>query len=320
MFKKGEGIKQGMQKSTYTWKNIGTAGIILMVIFGLLCIPFYSVIDDGYFYGKLLTRQKQLALEEENTIDCFFVGDSEVWASYAPLQFYHEQGFTSYNLGTVGLWAGDLPTVMKYSLRSQHPKLIVLDANCLYTDVVEGNYNFMKVFPLFHFHEYFMNVSWGPVKASSGKGVYLNDTVKAYTGRADYMNTVTNLYPMQKLNEKYLNEFRQICKDENIELLMVNVPTAVNWTLGKEKAVQEWCTANNVPYVDYNTNEKSQEIGLDWSTDTRDAGDHLNVSGSKKFCTSLGELIQEKYSLTDHRSDSAYAQWEKNYQKVKFYQ
>ena len=40
------------------------------------------------------------------------------------------------------------------------------------------------------------------------------------------------------------------------------------------------------------------------------------ISGSVKFMNALGKYLQENYELTDHRNDSAYSQWEADYQAL----
>lgn len=81
-----------------------------------------------------------------------------------------------------------------------------------------------------------------------------------------------------------IKEERKV-RNSNIELLriiamvlivMVTSPSALNWTEGKHKAVSNWCQENQIMYVDYNETEEMRRISYDWSTDTRDNGDHAN--------------------------------------------
>ena len=45
------------------------------------------------------------------------------------------------------------------------------------------------------------------------------------------------------------------------------------------------------------------DIGIDWLTDTRDKGNHLNYSGAKKTTAVLGKYLEENYTLPDRRED-----------------
>ena len=46
--------------------------------------------------------------------------------------------------------------------------------------------------------------------------------------------------------------------------------------------------------------------GIDYMTDTYDAGLHLNHAGAGKLTAVLGELLSADLSLTDHRGDKEY--------------
>ena len=309
-----------MKDKFYTWKETGKAGIIIFLILAVISVPFYMLVDNGYYYqGDLRTREKQYALEEENTIDCLFIGDSETLATFSPLLFFHDSGFTSYNFGTVGQWAGDLPVITKYALKTQNPSLIVLDPNSLFLNVNDDFYQLSKTLPLFHYHEYFMRYSLQAIHANETKGFYLNTDVKPYEGNLDYMNQIDGKI-ITATSMKYLNEFLQICRENNVQLMVVNAPSALNWTYSKETIVQEWCDDNHIDYLDYNAPDKLKEIGIDWQTDTRDKGDHVNVYGSTKVCKDFEKVLKNKYSLPDHRNDSEYQSWEDLYQKIDVYQ
>ena len=47
----------------------------------------------------------------------------------------------------------------------------------------------------------------------------------------------------------------------------------------------------------------TDEIGIDYQTDTYDAGLHLNLAGAEKLSRYFGKIIQEKFSLSDRRND-----------------
>ena len=63
-----------------------------------------------------------------------------------------------------------------------------------------------------------------------------------------------------------------------------------------------------VTYLDLNGIWR--EIGIDWSTDTNDGGDHMNLDGVKKVTAFFGDYFSEQGGLTDHRGDPAYSTWD----------
>ena len=71
--------------------------------------------------------------------------------------------------------------------------------------------------------------------------------------------------------------------------------------------------------LDYFNYEKmADEIGIDYSTDTYDAGLHLNLAGAEKLSKYFGEYLIENYDLTDYREDPEYA--EVYAEKIRFYE
>ena len=48
-----------------------------------------------------------------------------------------------------------------------------------------------------------------------------------------------------------------------------------------------------------------QEIGIDWTTDTYDAGIHLNVFGAEKLSRYFGAILTTAHNVSDLRSDKA---------------
>ena len=58
-----------------------------------------------------------------------------------------------------------------------------------------------------------------------------------------------------------------------------------------------------------NIEAKEGRFLFDWTTDTKDAGSHLNLSGAQKATAYLGAYLKEHYDLPDRRLDSSYAFW-----------
>ena len=48
---------------------------------------------------------------------------------------------------------------------------------------------------------------------------------------------------------------------------------------------------------------------MNWTEDTQDKGDHLNVYGAEKVTSYLGNYLEENYELEDHRNDPTYEAW-----------
>ena len=55
----------------------------------------------------------------------------------------------------------------------------------------------------------------------------------------------------------------------------------------------------------YNFIDDTQEIGIDYSTDTYDKGVHLNVYGAEKMTDHFGKILKEKHGLAELSHDDA---------------
>ena len=61
----------------------------------------------------------------------------------------------------------------------------------------------------------------------------------------------------------------------------------------------------------YNFLDVKEEIGLDYTTDTYDAGLHLNLSGAEKLSRYFGKILAEECGLESRRGEEALeAAWE----------
>ena len=69
------------------------------------------------------------------------------------------------------------------------------------------------------------------------------------------------------------------------------------------KWIKDYAAQKDLPY--YNFLESIQESGIDLTTDTYDAGLHLNVWGAEKLSRYFGQILRTECDLPDHRQDSA---------------
>lgn len=304
---------------TSSWKKVIGFVLAFCLLFCVANLPFYSLRDEGYQFISSKRKTQQIDSLKDHILDVAFLGDSECWAAFSPLQLLGEEGIPSYNCATAGQWTGDALILLNKVMQTQSPKVIVLETSTLYSSPNRYKYAFTQAFPIFHYHAFYRKDS-NTVKDGYTLGANLVKTTEAYTGRADYMLTETAEHPIDKLCLSKLNEIAQRCKEENIQLVLVSSPSALTWTQGKHLAVANWCTENAVAYVDCNEKEIMEQMGFDWSTDTRDGGDHVNLSGSKKVTAAIGRYLKKNYDLSDQRENADYSTWLKRYQNSKLYQ
>ena len=102
------------------------------------------------------------------------------------------------------------------------------------------------------------------------------------------------------------------CHNRGIEIVAVLPPkiSAAGEYAASWETQKEYFDSRGVGYLNYNTYEQIQRIGLNLGTDYYNAG-HLNVYGSIKFSRVLAQDLKENYKLVDHRGDERYkSEWE----------
>lgn len=102
-----------------------------------------------------------------------------------------------------------------------------------------------------------------------------------------------------------------LCKEKGVKLVLIKAPTEYPyWYEQWDEQVQQFADENDVDYINFIPLQN--DIGLDMSQDTYDAGLHLNTKGAEKMADYFGKYLVENYNLTDYRNDSEYASiWDK---------
>lgn len=65
--------------------------------------------------------------------------------------------------------------------------------------------------------------------------------------------------------------------------------------------MEEYAAKHELVYINFL--ELIEECGLDFTTDTYDAGLHLNLSGAKKASTWFGRFLVENCGITSRRGE-----------------
>lgn len=323
------------------------AGTLSLVLICMVLLTTLSMVftpkgagksEDGML-GYIVSGYKG---EKKNTLDVIFCGNSDMYYGFSPMEMWKEYGIPSYTIGQP--WQNPkmaykrLQNILKY----QKPKLFVLEVDgCFSTSngangknrtlgkkITDNLANFRKKFaniddglgtamsfqfPLFRYHSRWSELSkedFTQMKQAYRyvcKGYVLENRVKPYTNGMEYMEYTDKTEEMDKDNLKYLHKIIALCKAQDIQLLLLEVPSASSWNYRKHNAIQQFADENNLPFVDLNL--KTDELGFDWMTDTKDAGNHLNISGMQKVTAYMSKYLNAHYDLPDRRGESAYQSW-----------
>ena len=161
------------------------------------------------------------------------------------------------------------------------------------------------IMPLFRFHSRWKELTLDDFKyAYYNKPVTINgylpdDEVEAAEpGPLVYEKEGDTV--LSSRNVEYLRKAIELCLDRGIQVMVFKVPAhSPNWSRDYDNQINDIVKEYGLSYINFD--DKNDEMGLDYSTDTPDGGSHLNASGAVKFSRYLGEYIRDNYTVSDRR-------------------
>lgn len=304
--------------------------VFLAIFFVILCLLSKVFIPKNNTLEAGIGRRKQPAYgiftEPENTIDVLVLGDSESFNSYIPLELWNEYGFTSYVCGTPAQRISNSLDYLKYSFKTQRPKIVILEANNLYTKngyVRHIKDFFDKYLPIFEYHDRWKDMSIEDFYKSPEYTEIVNDKGYRYSNktrivkkskRKNFMKKNDDLKKILGDNLKHLKQIKDYCDKNNAKLILYNSPAPANWNYAKHNGIEKVAKDLKIEYIDLNL--KVDELQIDWKKDSQERkGEHLNYNGAMKTTKYLGNYLKSSYELPDHRQDEKYKTWNEAYIK-----
>ena len=174
-------------------------------------------------------------------------------------------------------------------------------------------------FPLVKYHD-----NWKHLKLTaflqprgkyhfSNKGMAYANTFKAYPFGNEYMQLSGGKHAM--LSEEKLDQFQKIydlCDRNGIRLVLLTVPSANTWNKGKSDTVKQLAKKYDLTYYDYN---HQLPAGFDWTTDSKDGGNHLNYAGASAVTKDLAKKLTEDLTMSPTAlTKEQKQQWKKDYE------
>lgn len=308
--------------------------IIVIIMFILIFIFLNKLLSPKYMTDLVEGNMTYEYYDEEKNHEVIFIGDCEVYANFSPIVLYEEEGITSYVRGNSQQLIWQSYYILKETLKYETPKVVVFNVNSMrYSKPVSEAYNRLAidkmkwskekidmikasrteeenflsyVIPLLRYHSRFDKLTNEDFeylfknKNNMHNGFLINKNVKP----VESLPTKRRLssYEFEENCYDYLNKITKLCKEHNIELVLIKAPSVYPyWYDEYEQQIQKYAKENNLDY--YNFKEKVQEIGIDYSTDTYDGGLHLNLDGATKMSIYFSKILKENYELTDYRKN-----------------
>jgi len=294
-----------------------TAGVIAFLL--IFCCLF-SVADrilcrkDIEGWWNVTAKIDGFYNSPEDEYDVMYFGSSNTYCSFNPLVVWEKTGVKSYVFATQQqpVWA--TYHYMVDAMKTQDLDMAVVDVLMFskndeyYDDGV--NYTFCDNMPMsknklelikasvpegkrfslacrfvkYHSRWEDLNkqdLTYNPREMSDySKGFYVLPT-RFEGAKTTDLTGVTGENPITDKNLYYLNKIIELCRENDVELMLVKTPS--NATEEEKKyynTVERIAKENGVTFIDYNMHY--DDIGFDFSKDFFDDS-HLNVNGSEKF-------------------------------------
>ena len=326
-----------------TWKRILSCIAALCLTAGLLgALTWLTQKKDSY-------AKHAEFFEQDADYDVFFVGSSRMMNGVFPMELWNDHGIVSYNWAQAGHPPPAYYWIMRLALDYKQPKLMVIDCYGMHFDAKttavfglmhismdsfplslnkiravrdlmddpfigdeynEGErrsgFNLLWTFPVFHsrwnqltaedFHPQ-KNYTRGAIANSE---MYGTEFVRDESQSGRVFDTV---------GVEYLRRAVEECQSRGIQVLMTFIPLYAD---AEQQAAARYAGQIAAEYgVDY-INFFDLDL-VDYLVDFADSAGHLNTAGARKITKYVGDYITEHYGIPDHRGESAYANWERDY-------
>jgi hypothetical protein len=272
-----------------------------------------------------------------------FLGDCEVYEALSPALLWREYGITARVCGTPQQLMWHSYAILEEVLKHSSPRVVVLGVYGLIYDepqneaynrmvfdhlpasktkwrvlrdaMTEGESLASYVFPLLRYHDRWTELTWRDVTTlfeESGPVSVRGYLMQTGIVPGDAPNHEGALPPRDGafggMALDYFDRIVSLCREKGIELVLIKAPTdSWRYPWHDEYEAKAVALAEQYALAYYNFLNDFEAIGLDFSTDTYDAGLHLNVHGAEKLTAYFGKILDETYDLTDGRQDDTLA-------------
>lgn len=312
-------------------KNIRTA-ILWVLILGAglwllnaLFMPKYmSDIPEGALIAEYY--------KEETDHDVVFIGDCEVYENFSPDLLWREYGVTSYIRGSAQQLIWQSYYLMEETLNYETPKVMVFNVLSMkYGEPQSEAYNRLNLdgmrlspqkiaavrasmteeesllsylFPLLRYHG-----RWNELKGEdlrylthrdivSDSGYLMNVQVRP----AENVPAGRPLgdYSFAPVCWDYLDKMADLCEEKGVRLVLIKAPSLYPyWYSQWEEQIEDYAARRGLTYINFL--ELTDEIGVDFTTDTYDSGLHLNLYGAEKLSRWFGQWLTDNCPVEDRR-------------------
>ncbi|MBO5144040.1 MAG: SGNH/GDSL hydrolase family protein [Lachnospiraceae bacterium] len=309
-------------------------GITLVIVVGVLyllqrlLVPKYV---DGIVEGAFVAEYYQ---EKNKEFDVVFIGDCEVYENFSLVTLWEEYGINSYIRGSAEQYIWQSYYMLEDTLNYDTPQVVVFNVQSLqFNESQSEAYNRMTlegmkwssakvksilasmkedekfldyVFPILRYH-----TRWSELTADDFKYMFSGKKVthNGYYMRVD-VKPAENVPVGRMLSDysfgdnawKYLDKMVELCEQKGITLILIKAPSLYPyWYDEWDAQIKDYAEEKELLYINFL--QLIDEIGIDYNTDTYDAGLHMNLSGAEKLSVYLGRILSEELNVPDRRNE-----------------
>ena len=314
--------------------------VLVFILLNMLLQPKYTT---DLVEGSMIAEYYDKAGDH----DVIFVGDCEVYANFTPMELYREAGIKAYVRGTSQQLIWQSYYILAETFRYESPKVVVFNVNAMrYSEPVKEEFNRLTidkmrwskekvgiiqasmteeetflsyVFPILRYHSRFSQLTAEDFtylfdgKQITWQGHLVNDTVKPM-GKLPAKRPLPD-YSFGDICWEYLEMMRLLCEENGAELILIKAPSAYPyWYEQYDAQIEEYAAKNGLSF--YNFLDNVEEIGIDYQTDTYDAGLHMNLEGATKLSAYFAKILSENHGLPNHSGDPVWDEMLKAYDEA----
>lgn len=302
-------------------KRIITACLFIIVLTGTLLIMSKITIpkSNAPESGMEEVAANGILAENPDTVDVIFLGDSETYCTFIPLQIWKDEGFTTYIDGTSAQTLDYSLTMLQRALSRHDLKMVFLEANAIYRkESKEIPYaKLCELLPVFRYHNRWKTLTSEDFTADPE--YTWTDYKKGYNFSKEVIPTYkSNYIHFEKTDEKsritpgnryYVKEIKKLCDEKDVKLVFISAPSPANFTYKRHNATEALAEKLGCEFIDMNLIPE-EELQLDWTKDTRDKGDHLNYYGAVKTTAWFSDYLKSTGLLKSRKGDADCAVWD----------
>ncbi len=283
----------------------------------------------------------QYLCEPDNSIDVLFLGSSYAYCDWNPEIMYSASGLTGYVMAGSEQTPSITYWYLRQALKTQSPQIVVMEGTsfffemyqnytqinlgymprginraCAILDAAEPDKRLGLFFDLYFYHDRWKELDgeditkcFTPAQADANKGYTRVDKISDLSGSEPYRREPSKDESAYAKHLDAFSKIAQLCRDENIELIVTINPTYSQCAPGVYAGLASDLAAI-APSVEFvNLANSFDEIGLDLGTDMYDAG-HLNFSGACKFSEWMGKFLLDRGCTPREQSAENSAAWD----------